>query len=338
MRMSGAQARRLQTDGLYQSEIDMTDNFTLAAYGGAGWSPRTSSLHGEIGRLWGRCGMATEWSRLRAVLLHKPGTEMEAVLNPNAAHMLAPLEAGRAGAQHDALAQAYCEAGVAVHYVHPTATPPPNLMFVADLMFMTSEGAILGRPASTVRAGEERWVAQRLAGLGIPILRSVRGTGTFEGADAAWIDPETVLLATGLRTNVEGAAQVEGLLHEMGIKVVQVGLPHGAMHLMGTLRFLDRDLAVAWSGRVPYAAVEALRTRDYRVVFLPDEGEAQRGMALNFVTLGPQQVLMPAGNPTTQRFYEEMGITCQTVAVDELIKAAGGIGCLTGVLERNDGD
>ena len=48
-------------------------------------------------------------------------------------------------------------------------------MFVADLMFMTPEGAILGRPASTVRAGEERLVARRLAELGVPILRVVRG-------------------------------------------------------------------------------------------------------------------------------------------------------------------
>ena len=164
------------------------------------------------------------------------------------------------------------------------------------------------------------------------------GTGTFEGADAAWIDPGTVLLATGLRTSAERAAQVTSLLHEIGIEVVHVGLPHGAMHLIGTLRFLDRDLAVAWSGRVPYAAVKALRTRGCRVLFLPDESEAQRRMALNFVTVGSRQVLMPAGNPTTQRLYVEAGITCQTVAVDELIKAAGGIGSLTGVLERNNGD
>jgi N-dimethylarginine dimethylaminohydrolase len=201
-------------------------------------------------------------------------------------------------------------------------------------MFMTPEGAILGRPASTVRAGEEKLVAWRLAQLGIPILRSVRGHGTFEGADAAWVDARTVLLATGLRTNAEGAVQVAGLLREMGVEVIQVGLPYGAMHLMGTLRFADRDLALAWPGRVPYGAVEALRTRGYRVLFLPDEEEASRGMALNVVTLGPRRVLMPAGNPTTRAFYEEAGMACLTVAADELIKAAGGIGCLTGVLER----
>jgi arginine deiminase len=57
-------------------------------------------------------------------------------------------------------------------------------------------------------------------------------------------------------------------------------------------------------------------------------------MALNFVTLGPRQILMPAGNPITQAFLEDAGINCQTVEVDELIKAAGGIGCLTGILQR----
>jgi N-dimethylarginine dimethylaminohydrolase len=185
-----------------------------------------------------------------------------------------------------------------------------------------------------VRAGEEKLVARRLAQLGIPILRSVRGDGTFEGADAAWLDAQTVLLATGLRTNAEGAAQVTGLLREMGVEVVQVGLPYGAMHLMGTLRFADRDLAMAWPGRVPYAAVEALRARGYRVLFLPDLEEASRGMALNVVTLGPRRLLMPSGDPETRAFYRAAGIDCLTVAVDELIKAAGGIGCLTGVLER----
>lgn len=284
--------------------------------------------------MWGACGVTTEWSPLRAVLLHRPGVELGEVTDPSRAQMLAPLDVERARRQHDDLARAYRDAGVTVYYVQPPEKPTPNLMFVADLMFMTSEGVILGRPASTVRAGEERFVSRRLAELGIPILRSVRGGGTFEGADAAWLDPQTVLLATGLRTNSEGAAQVTALLREMDVEVVGVGLPYGAMHLMGLLRFADRDLAIAWPKRVPYAAVEALRARGYTVLFLPDEEEATRGMALNFVTLGARHILVPAGNPITQAFYEEAGITCHPVVVDELVKAAGGIGCLTGILER----
>jgi arginine deiminase len=312
----------------------MTDRLSAAAYGGPGWSPRTASLAQEIGTIWRQCGQAHEWSPLKSVLLHRPGPELADPADVNGAQMLAPVDADLAQEQHDALAQAYLDSGVAVHYVDPDSRPPPNLMFVADLFFMTPEGAILGRPASTVRAGEERLIAHRLAALGIPILRSVRGKGTFEGADAAWIEPSTVLLATGLRTNSEGARQVTAILQEMRVEVIGVGLPHAAMHLMGYLRLADSDLAVAWPGRVPFAAIEALQERGFRVIFAPDEQEAEEGMALNLVTLGPRRVLMAAGNPITEALFRDVGISCQTVPVHELAKAAGSIGCLTGIIER----
>ena len=311
------------------------DTYQSAAYGGPGWSPRTATTRQEIGALWADCGLADEWSPLRAVLLHRPGPEVLAAGDPDAAQMLEPLNLELAQAQHNALAAAYRRNGIVVHRIDPPAAAPPNLMFVADLLLMTPEGAILARPASTVRAGEERLVARRLADLGIPLLRSVRGRGAFEGADGAWLDPNTVLLATGLRTNREGAEQVAALLREMGVEVEPVGLPYGAMHLMGTLRFADRDLAIAWPGRVPYAAVEALRARHFAVHWLPEFPNEFRRAALNFVTLGPRRVLMPAHYPGAQAFLESLGIECQTVEVDELLKAAGGIGCLTGVLQRD---
>ena len=305
-----------------------------AAYGGVGWSPRTASLRQEMGDIWGPWGVASEWGPLRAVLLHQPGVEVEGLADPDAAQMLAPVDPAAMRRHHDALAEAYRRAGVTVHYLEPSTTPPPNTLFVRDLFFTTPEGAILARPASTVRAGEERHVARRLAELGLPILRSVRGNGTFEGADALWVDEETVLLATGLRTNAEGAAQVENLLREMGVEVICVGLPYGIMHLLGVLNFADRDLAVAWPGRVPHRAAEAVRKRGCEVLWLPDEAEARQGMALNFVTLGPRHVLMPAGCPLTRAAYEAAGISCQEVEIGELLKAAGGMGCLTGDLSR----
>ena len=304
-----------------------------AAYGGAGWQPRRVSLREEIGSIWSRCGVGCEWGPLKSILLHRPGDELAGGADPNDVQMLQPIQSSEARRQHDAIAQAYRDAGVAVHYVDPNQVPPPNLMFVADLMLMTPEGVIIGRPASTVRAGEEQYVARRLAELGIPILLTVHGTGVFEGADVAWVDPSTVLLATGLRTNAEGASQVGGLLREMGVTVIEVGLTFGAMHLMGQIRLVDRDLAIAWPGRAPFAAVEALRSRGCRVVVLPDEAEAKR-QAINFVVLGPREVLAPAGNPVTQAFFEDLGITCHTVEIDELVRAAGGIGCLTGIVER----
>jgi hypothetical protein len=48
-------------------------------------------------------------------------------------------------------------------------------------------------------------------------------------------------------------------------------------------------------------------------------------------------MLVPAGNPRTRAFFETLGVSVQTVAVDELAKAAGAIGCLTGILAREGG-
>jgi arginine deiminase len=306
----------------------------FSAYGGKNWRPREKSHRAEIGSLWRSCGIDSEWMPLQSVLLHQPGIEWETLSDPNDAQMLSVPDVELASQQHTCLADAYREAGVTVHYVDPDAKPPPNLIFCADLFFMTPEGAILARPASSVRAGEERWVARRLADLGIPILKTLRANAVFEGADALWVDHRTVLIGKGIRTNRQGVDQVCTALHEMGVVTMVIDLPIGSMHLMGMVRFLDSDLAVAWNYRLAWSAVELLRERGFRVEFVPDENEASQNSAFNFVTLGPGRILIPANNPISQSFYQSLGIECHTVEISELSKAAGGIGCLTGILER----
>ncbi|MEZ4620579.1 MAG: arginine deiminase family protein [Caldilineaceae bacterium] len=306
----------------------------MAAYGGEGWQPRSRSLAGELGSIWGACGVNSEWALLKQVLLHRPGEELAASADPNAVQMVEALDMAKAQAQHDAIAQAYRDNGVTVHYVNPPTTPTPNQMFCADLMFMTPEGCILARPASDVRAGEERQLAAALAREGVPILRSISGRGVFEGADAAWITPNLVMVGRGIRTNQAAIDQMRSVLGESGVEVIAFDMPIGTMHLQGMVRFADHNLALAWPVRLAYHAVEALKAAGYRVEFLPDVDESIHNAAFNFVTLGPLKILMAAGNPVTQQFYESLDIECVTVNVDELYKAAGSIGCLSGIIER----
>lgn len=312
--------------------------FGTAAYGGAGWSPRTASLAEEIGGVWGACGIDSEWRRLRAVVVHAPGDELLASADdPDAVQMLSPVDAAAARREHDEMSAAYRDAGVTVHEVAPAGPVRPNQMFCADLMFSTPQGVVLARPASTVRAGEEREVARRLADLGVPILSSVAGRGTFEGADAAWLDARTVAIGCGHRTNPDGAAQVAGALARIGVDALVVDMPFGTMHLMGMLRIVDADLAIAFPRRTPHRLVEALRAGGREVAFLPEGGDVDMNRALNFVTLGPRRVLMNGGYRPYQEFLESVGVACTTVTATELVKAAGGFGCLTGVLEREGG-
>lgn len=312
----------------------LVDRSRASAYGGENWSPRSESLRDEIGSIWNSCGINSEWNELKTVLLHRPGGELDDIIDPDTVQMIDIPDRNLLKEQHNAMAQAYRDAGVDVLYLEPAEIPPPNLMFVADLVFMTPEGAILSRPASTVRAGEERVVAEGLAARGIPIIRSVSGNGTFEGADAAWIDPDTVMIGLGLRTNAEGASQVATVLNEMGVDVIPVDLPHGSMHLMGDLRFVDEDVAVCREGRTSYGAIMELRDRGFSLIFVPNSREVSENMAMNFVTLGSNKILMPKGVPATRSLLEDYGVECRVTDIDELTKAAGGIGCMSGVLER----
>ena len=307
------------------------------AYGGGVWSPRLASMRDDMAEAWGEWGVSSECGRLHAVLLRRPGPELDAIEDFDAVQMRAGLDPDLARRQHDALAAAYRACGVEVHYVERGRIDKPNSMFVRDLMLMTPEGAIVTRPASTVRAGEERLVAEALARAGVPILMTVHGGGTFEGADVAWVDRDLCFLAEGLRTNEEGANQVERMLREIGVRdVVRVGLPYGAMHLDGLLSLVDRDLAVVWPRRTPFKVVQTLRARGFRFIEVEDEAETQTCLPMNGVAVAPGEIVVPAGGTTMLARYAEAGVVCHVVEVGELIKAGGGIHCMTGFLKRDD--
>ena len=314
----------------------MTKNpdISHSSQGGSGWRPRPTSLAQELGTLWASSGIDSEYAPLRHVILHTPGAELSASLDPDAVNMIAPLDLTIARQQHQQMADAYRRLGVTVTELEPQGIPLPNQMFMADVFVMTPEGAILGRPASSVRAGEERQAARRLADLGVPIVRSISGRGTFEGADLMWLDPDTAIIGRGLRTNDDGAAQLTQYLAQSGRTAIIVDLPYGTMHLMGMLRIISPTLAIAWPTRLVHRGVEALRARGMTVQFAPDTDELRGGMAMNFVVVAPNTILVAAGNPVSLSFYKSLGITCIETPVDELAKAAGAIGCLTGIVAR----
>ena len=59
------------------------------------------------------------------------------------------------------------------------------------------------------RRGEEAHVARVIAGLGMPILRTIHGRGLFEGGSFAFLNEQTAVVGVGSRANPEGARQVE---------------------------------------------------------------------------------------------------------------------------------
>ena len=63
-----------------------------------------------------------------------------------------------------------------------------------------------------------------------------------------------------------------------------------------------------------------------------DAPEARHGMAINMVPVALGVVVMPAGNWVTRAALQAHGVTCLEVEVDELMKGAGLVHCMTGVI------
>ncbi len=292
----------------------------------------------EMPRLWGDWGCSSEIGRLRAVLLHRPGPEIEAIEDPGAVLFAERMDPERARQQHDAMADLYRAHGVEVHYIEHMPLDKPNGMFVRDLVAMTPEGAIVARPGTVIRRGEERYAAEALARLGVPILRTIAGTGTFEGADLMMVNRDLAFVSWSRRTNQEGARQVKAELERMGVgEIVTVQVPWSEAHMDGMMAVLDRKLAAVYTVQVPYAVVEAFRRHGFRILEVTSEAEVRYGVALNFVALEPGKIIIPRGNnATTVRMMQAAGVEVIQVDIDELMKGAGAIHCMTAFLKRDE--
>ncbi|WP_431727105.1 dimethylarginine dimethylaminohydrolase family protein [Verrucosispora sp. TAA-831] len=306
--------------------------------GGAGWSPRPTSHEQEVavGRLWARCGYRSESAPLRAVLLGWPPESLARITDPAAALMTARVDLGAMRAETEAVAAAFTDAGVEVVLARPAADTPPNFVFTRDLFVATPAGVVVGRTAAAQRAGEERHAAAALAAAGYPLLATVTGTATLEGADALWLDRDTVMVGVGFRTSATGAECLRRVLADQGVQVVTVRLGPGVQHLLGAVTFLDERLAAVHTAAATDDLRALLRSRDVRAVeFAPDD-ELLRRRGMNLVALGPRRALMPTGAPGIRRRLEAVGVTVTEVGVDQHVRAAGALGCMTGILHRAD--
>ncbi len=306
----------------------------IDALPGERWFPSETPFEDEMQMHWGDWGVSSEVDDLKACLMRRPGPEIDD-FDWDGARFKAPIDPELFRKQHDALAQIYRDNGAVVYYVEEQRKDKPNAVFMRDLVFMTPEGAIVTRPAMPVRRGEERYAAKALSDLGVPILRTIAGDGTFEGAMGLWIDRKTVVLASGCRTNRSGYDQVEYELRRMGVtEILQMQIPYGHAHIDGLLNMASHDVAMIHASQVPYDVCDALKKKGIKLLECPSRIEAKEGLAINYVAVKPGVIVMAEGNPRSQELLEKNGIKVITVDFSEILKGYGSIHCCTAFLKR----
>jgi N-dimethylarginine dimethylaminohydrolase len=175
--------------------------------------------------------------------------------------------------------------------------------------------------------------------LKIPTLSAITAPGTTEAGDILWLDPKTLLIGQGYRTNASGIEQMRTLLAPFGIEVLRAPLPYGpgpsaCLHLMSLISLLDDQTALVDLPWLAVETVELIESRGFR--FIEIDASERDSLASNVLALGNNRLLAIEENYKTNARLGQAGFNVRTFPGSELcINGSGGPTCLTRPLLRD---
>jgi len=182
-----------------------------------------------------------------------------------------------------------------------------------------------------MRRGEEPLVTRAVAAAGMPILRTITGTGLVEGGSLVKLRPGIAAYGTSIRCNEEGARQLREALAGLGIELIVVPMVGWSIHLDGHLGMLSPEAALVEVNGLPYWFLDRMRALGIEPIPCP-EGEE---WAINSLALAPGRILMCDGYPRTRELLERRGMDVVAIPYDEIQKGGGGVHCSTMELVRD---
>lgn len=303
-------------------------------------------------RVWGRrWGVFNDVGRLRLVTVHRPGDEIRVIdtsrFDPSIGAYIddeqqwywrdsSGPDLARMQQEHDGLVAVLRDEGVEVVYNDAPARDC-HAIFQRDTAIVLRGGAVVCRMGLVSkgqdygRRGEELYATRLLAGLGMPILLTIQGTGLLEGGSFALLNETTAAVGMAPRQNESGVRQLEHVLDEQGIRLIRVPLTGFAMHLDGAFMMVDHDKALINIPQLPYWFLDTLK--DLGIQAIPIWPTDRR--AINCLAVRPGRVIMVSGCPRTVERLNAAGIETVEIPYDEVLKNGGGVHCSTLPLVRD---
>jgi N-dimethylarginine dimethylaminohydrolase len=272
---------------------------------------------------------------LARVIMRAPGPAMAQCV-PEAWHYGPGFDPARAAVQHASLARIVADSGAEIHWLPSGDDGLSDAVFVQDPSLVTRHGAVLLNMGKALRRAEPDLHAACYADLGVPVIGRLSGQATLEAGDCFWLDPGTLAVGRGARTNQAGITALAGILRPHGIRVAAYDLPYwsgpeACLHLMSLVSPLGPDIALIHAPLLPHALWAEMTARGWTLLHAPEgEFHASNGLSLNVLALGPRDLVMIDGFPETRALMERAGCRVQMFDGDALcIACEGGPTCLT---------
>ena len=243
-----------------------------------------------------------------------------------------------AQSQHEALCRELEAAGADVVEMPAASDLTLDAVYTHDASLPTDYGLILmrpGKPNRVAEAARHGWFCESLA---IPTLGAITAPGTTEAGDMVWLDPKTLLIGQGYRTNSAGIRQMRDLLAPKGVEVLSAPLPYGTgptacLHLMSLMSLLDEHTMLVDLPWLAVETVELLKSRGFN--FIEIDATERDTLACNVLALGNNRLLAIAENSKTNARLRQAGFDVRTFPGNELcVNGGGGPTCLTRPLLR----
>jgi len=272
---------------------------------------------------------------LTRVIMRRPGPAM-AGANPAHWHYGPGFDPARAEVQHTGLARIVADSGAEIHWLPSGDDGLSDAVFVQDPSFVTRHGAVVLNMGKPLRRDEPALHTAFYAALGVPVIGQLSGDATVESGDCFWLDPDTLAVGRGARTNQAGIDALADILRPFGMRVQAYDLPwwtgpDACLHLMSLVSPLGPDSALIHAPLLPYALWADMKERGWELLHAPeDEFMQSNGLSLNVLALAPRDLVMVDGFPGTRALMEEAGCRVQVFKGDALcIACEGGPTCLT---------
>ena len=300
-------------------------------------------------RVWGRrWGAHNDVGSLKMALVHRPGEEITRVTSdkydPRIDSIIDdgeqwywrrkdPPDLIKMQNEHDSMVEALRTEGVEVINLEKCSPRDPKAMFTRDNGVAVPGGMIIarmgpvGQDPGTGRRGEEAFAMRKIVELGMPILRTIHGSGLFEGGSFAFLDEQTAIIGLSYRQNEEAARQIEEVLAVQGISLIRIPLTGYSLHIDGAIVMVDHNLALINVARLPYWFIDLLKERKIHTVEIHHEDNP---MVINCLAIHPGKVLLAInnGDGTAERLTKT-GIEVVPIEYAECQCNGGSIHCST---------
>lgn len=252
--------------------------------------------------------------KVREVLAHKPGSEINLVHKPERWLFKAYPNLIAMNREHEEVTRFLHSEGIKVHNLLTSMASKPKLYLMRDNAVVVDKRAITCHFITGIRRGEEQIVKKKLKEIGIKIIGHTFPPGFLHGSDLFFTDKKHAFAIIGERTNEDGVKHL--------MKLMDVDITPIRMDKLSSLQFNIINDIVVMSEEVVHEPVYKVMKESELDIILASKKDVDE-MGLNFLQIGDNKIVNVRSD--INKKLKMIGFDVIEVEIRELIKGNTGL-------------